>query len=120
MSALQAELARHVGHRLSTSDGTRLRCHDCAQTVSLAAVLASTSSTSNPPISTDPPRDQQCPEHVGEWEHACRCCRAEALERGTERSRHAPVHLPVEKNPPPAGLLDQARAAVTRPAQETR
>lgn len=72
-------LARHIHtptspHRLVALDDHRLRCLDCAHTLELPAVPSSTSTSKS-----HPPRDQQCPQHIGEWAHNCRCCRAETL-----------------------------------------
>lgn len=101
-------LARHIHtptspHRLVALDDHRLRCLDCAHTLELPAVPSSTSTSKS-----HPPRDQQCPQHPGEWAHHCRCCRAETL------AAHQPPPAPHQPSANVQAGIAACRAALTR------
>lgn len=78
-------LAEHIDtpehhHRLTLLDERRLKCWDCTKTILLPQPGQPTSPTSTT-RSPDPKPHEQCPRHIGEWAHTCRCCRAETLEQ---------------------------------------
>lgn len=116
MTALADQLARHISHRLTTADGTRLRCWDCTQTIDLRPVLGattsparSTSSTSNDPHPARIDDPNRCPHHLGQLAHNCGPCRAEQLAR--------PDDAPARQHQPTADVAAgaaAARAALTR------
>lgn len=68
-------LAAHKGHTVTVMDERTLRCQTCSHTLLLSLSAPSTSTSRTPPT-----RKDECPQHRGEWSHACRCCAADRLE----------------------------------------
>lgn len=118
--SLARVLAQHVHtsgqpHRMTIKETLALRCHDCARTIDLRALLigaGSTSTSTSTPTGTAPPplrAADRCPDHPGQTAGLCGPCRSEQLAADDE---HVLRHFPTADVAAGAAAARQALADI--------